>query len=78
MLFLDEPTNHLDLSNRKSLMRMLNQYVGTSIVVSHDTELLRVYCIDTLWGNIDDDQIRLFTGVYDDYIREIHSHTDPP
>ncbi|ETZ07374.1 nucleotide-binding protein ExpZ [Holospora obtusa F1] len=69
VLLLDEPTNHLDRHNRKSLMRMLQSYPGTLIVVSHDTELLR-HCIDTLW-HIDDGQIRVFSGNYDDYIREI-------
>lgn len=48
VLLLDEPTNHLDSRNRKSLMRMLSNYLGTLIIVSHDTELLR-NCVDTLW-----------------------------
>ena len=69
VLLLDEPTNHLDRHNRKSLMRMLQSYPGTLIIVSHDTELLR-YCIDTLW-HIDDGQISVFNGAYDDYIREL-------
>ena len=69
VLLLDEPTNHLDRHNRKSMMRMLQSYPGTLIVVSHDTDLLR-HCIDTLW-HIDNGQIRVFSGNYDDYIREI-------
>lgn len=68
ILLLDEPTNHLDQSNRKSLMRMLQSYSGTLIVVSHDTQLLR-HCIDTLW-HIDNGQIHVFSGNYDDYMRE--------
>ena len=68
ILLLDEPTNHLDRHNRKSLMRMLQSYSGTLIVVSHDTELLR-HCIDTLW-HIDNGKIHVFSGNYDDYIRE--------
>jgi ATPase subunit of ABC transporter with duplicated ATPase domains len=68
-LLLDEPTNHLDRHNRKSLMRMLQSYPGTLIVVSHDTELLR-HCIDTLW-HIDNGKIHVFSGNYDDYIREL-------
>ncbi len=67
-LLLDEPTNHLDQSNRKSLMRMLRSYPGTVLVVSHDVELLRS-CIDTLW-HIDNGQITVFSGNYDDYLRE--------
>lgn len=69
VLLLDEPTNHLDRHNRKSLMRMLQSYTGTLIVVSHDTELLR-HCIDTLW-HIDNGKIHVFSGNYDDYIREL-------
>lgn len=70
VLLLDEPTNHLDHHNRKSLIRMLRNYVGTLIVVSHDTEILR-HCIDTLW-HIDNGKIHVFTGNFDDYMREIH------
>lgn len=69
ILLLDEPTNHLDRQNRKSLMRMLQSYTGTLIVVSHDTELLR-HCIDILW-HIDNGKIHVFSGNYDDYMREM-------
>lgn len=70
ILMLDEPTNHLDLDNRKSLMRMLNNFPGTLIIVSHDVELLRK-CIDIFW-HIDNGKISLFAGCYDDYIRDIY------
>ncbi len=69
VLLLDEPTNHLDHHNRKSLMRMLHNYPGTLIIVSHDTELLRNN-VDTLW-HIDHGKIHIFSGTYDDYISEI-------
>ncbi len=69
VLLLDEPTNHLDSHNRKSLMRMLQNYAGTLIVVSHDVELLRHH-VDTLW-HINNGLIHVFSGNYDDYIREI-------
>jgi len=69
ILLLDEPTNHLDSSNYKSLIRMLQYYPGTLIVVSHDKGLLQ-NCIDTLW-HIDNGEIHVFTGNYDDYIREM-------
>jgi ATPase subunit of ABC transporter with duplicated ATPase domains len=65
VLLLDEPTNHLDKKNRTSLMKMLNFYKGTLIVVSHDVELLR-NSIDMLW-HIDNRQIKIFHGQYDDY-----------
>ena len=70
VLLLDEPTNHLDGHNRKSLMRMLRQYAGTLIAVTHDVEFLNT-CIDTLW-HIDNGKVHVFTGNYDDYMREVH------
>ncbi|MDR2781096.1 MAG: ATP-binding cassette domain-containing protein [Holosporaceae bacterium] len=70
ILLLDEPTNHLDLHNRKSLMRMLEGYCGTLMIVTHDRELLRC-CTDILW-HIDDGKITIFRGKYDDYVKEMH------
>lgn len=68
ILLLDEPTNNLDAHNRASLMRMLRAFEGTLIIVSHDVELLRS-CIDTLW-HIDNGHVTIFSGNYDDYMRE--------
>ncbi len=67
VLLLDEPTNHLDLHNRKSLMRMLNSYFGTLIIVSHDQELLSS-CVNVLW-HITEKKINIFKGNYNDYIQ---------
>ncbi|MGD9638304.1 MAG: ATP-binding cassette domain-containing protein [Alphaproteobacteria bacterium] len=67
VLLLDEPTNHLDVHNRQSLMRMLNNFDATVIVVTHDVELLRN--VDIIW-HIDNGKIKTFAGNYDDYIRE--------
>ena len=69
ILLLDEPTNHLDQRNRKNLMRRLQKYSGTLIVVTHDTELLH-NCINTLW-HIDNGKIKIISGNYNDYIHEI-------
>ncbi|MDR0820345.1 MAG: ATP-binding cassette domain-containing protein [Endomicrobium sp.] len=69
ILLLDEPTNHLDLKNRRSLIKMLNFYKGTLIVVSHDAELLRS-SIDILW-HIDNGMVSIFNGKYDDYCQTI-------
>ena len=37
---LDEPTNNLDRSTRAQLTRMVDEWPGTLVVVSHDLELL--------------------------------------
>lgn len=66
LLLLDEPTNHLDLYNRRSLMKMLERFPGTLIVVSHDVELLRKHA-DRLW-HIDNGRIHEFSGNFDDYM----------
>jgi ATPase subunit of ABC transporter with duplicated ATPase domains len=50
-------------------MQMLKRYTGTLIVTSHDVEFLSS-CVDTLW-HIDNGAIHIFTGHYDDYMREI-------
>jgi ATPase subunit of ABC transporter with duplicated ATPase domains len=47
---------------------MLQNYSGTLIIVSHDTELLQ-NCSNILW-HIDNGQINIFPGTYENYIRE--------
>ncbi|CAM3123367.1 ABC transporter ATP-binding protein [Legionella steigerwaltii] len=68
LLMLDEPSNHLDRKNRHSLMRMLSDYGGTLIMVTHDIELLQS-TVDTIW-HIDQAKVNVFTGCYEDYLRE--------
>ncbi len=66
VLLLDEPTNHLDESNVRSLIRMLQHFSGTLIVVSHDERLLQ-NCFDTFWL-LEDGQVNIFHGVYDEVL----------
>lgn len=68
-LLLDEPTNHLDTSNRKALLRMLENYPGTLIVISHDIDLLENN-MDCFW-HIDNGKIHTFKGQYNDYMNNI-------
>ena len=46
VLVLDEPTNYLDLPSLRALERMLGEYPGTVLLVSHDpvsyTHLVRM------------------------------------
>lgn len=69
VLCLDEPTNNLDIRNRNALMRLLGRYPGTLIIVTHDVSLLRT-CINQIW-HIAEGAVHLFSGNYDDYIREV-------
>lgn len=68
LLLLDEPTNHLDQDNRHALMRLLNKFEGTLIMVTHDVELLR-HSAQIIW-HIHDGQVSIFSGAYDDYQQE--------
>ena len=69
VLMLDEPSNHLDSNNRRSLIRMLRVFSGTLVMVTHDVELLNA-TVDTIW-HIDNGQVAIFSGCYEDYQREI-------
>ncbi|MCR9191767.1 MAG: ATP-binding cassette domain-containing protein [Gammaproteobacteria bacterium] len=69
ILLLDEPSNHLDRKNRHALTRMLQSFSGTLIIVTHDVALLR-HTVDTIW-HINQSNIRVFSGSYDDYLQEL-------
>ena len=71
ILLLDEPTNHLDERNRRHVLRWLEHFHGSLLIVSHDVELLR-QTVNTFW-HMDHGRIELFTGSFDDYQQAIHS-----
>lgn len=40
VIIMDEPTNHLDLHSKEVIKNMLEHFDGTSLIVSHDRDLL--------------------------------------
>ena len=66
VLLLDEPTNYLDMSSRDWLETFLQQYVGTVIVISHDRFFLNA--VSTHTADLDYQEIRMFTGNYDEFM----------
>lgn len=69
LLLLDEPTNHLDMASIESLLDALNRYSGTSIVVSHDEELLHAYARRLIV--FDGGRCFVFDGTYQEFLDTI-------
>ena len=69
ILFLDEPTNHLDIANQKTLMRSLNAFLGTMIVVSHDRQWLDDDFFETFW-HMSNGRVHIFSGKHSEYSKQ--------
>lgn len=71
LMLLDEPTNFLDVEHVEWLIRYLNGYKKTFLVISHDTAFLNQ--VAKIIVSIDNGSIRKFSGNYDAYLvqREI-------
>ncbi|MCP3891712.1 MAG: ABC-F family ATP-binding cassette domain-containing protein [Desulfobulbaceae bacterium] len=69
-LVLDEPTNHLDILSRNVLLKALQKFEGTVILVSHDRFFLRSL-INRVF-EIDHGEMRIYEGNYEYYQREVN------
>lgn len=65
LLILDEPTNHLDLDSRDALGKMLREYDGTLLLVSHDRYLLDQVTTRTL--EVADGRALIYDGNYAEF-----------
>lgn len=65
VLLLDEPTNHLDLDGVDWLIKTLDSYNGTIVVVSHDRYFLNAIANKII--EVENGQIKEFYGNYDQY-----------
>jgi ATP-binding cassette subfamily F protein 3 len=65
-LVLDEPTNHLDISSREILLKAIQNFDGTALLVSHDRHFLR--SIANRVFEVDHGEMRIYEGNYDYYL----------
>lgn len=65
LLILDEPTNHLDIDGREALIKVLNEYGGSVILITHDLHLIELIA-DDLWL-VKNGTCRPYDGDLEDY-----------
>jgi ATP-binding cassette subfamily F protein 3 len=66
VLLLDEPDNHLDLAGKAFLERLIREYPGVVVIVSHDRYLLDA--VVTQIAEIEDGCLTTFNGDYSMYM----------
>jgi ATP-binding cassette subfamily F protein 3 len=69
-LILDEPTNHLDIKSREVLLKALQDFAGTVILVSHDRFFLKA--LATRVFELDHGEMQVFEGNYEYYLTKTH------
>jgi ATP-binding cassette, subfamily F, member 3 len=66
VLLLDEPDNHLDLAGKAYLERLMTDYPGAVVIISHDRYLLDA--VVTHIAEIEDGKLTTFVGDYTAYV----------
>ena len=66
VLLLDEPDNHLDLPGKIYLEKLIREYEGTVVIVSHDRYLLDA--VVTHIADLEDSKLTVFKGDYSSYV----------
>jgi ATP-binding cassette subfamily F protein 3 len=68
VLLLDEPDNHLDLPGKLFLEKLIQDYEGTVVIISHDRYLLDA--IVTHIAELEDGKMTMFEGDYSSFIAD--------
>ena len=65
LLVLDEPTTHLDIATREALEKVLMEYEGTVLLVSHDRHLVSLMA-QQLWI-VSEGVLQVFPGTFSEW-----------
>lgn len=68
LLILDEPTNHLDIISKDTIEKILTNYNGTIIMVSHDRYLINNVCNKLLV--FENKEAKLYNYGYKEYLEK--------
>jgi ATP-binding cassette subfamily F protein 3 len=68
VLLLDEPDNHLDLPGKIFLEKLIREYEGTVVIISHDRYLLDA--VVTHIADLEDGRLTVFEGDYSSYVMD--------
>lgn len=68
LLILDEPTNHLDIISKDTIEKILTNYNGTIIMVSHDRYLINNVCNKLLV--FENKEAKLYNYEYKEYLEK--------
>lgn len=68
LLILDEPTNHMDMIGKEALEKMLQDFPGTVLFVSHDRYFIKQVATGIL--EFGTQEVKQYRGAYDSYLEE--------
>jgi ATP-binding cassette subfamily F protein 3 len=76
LLVLDEPTTHLDIATREALEKVLMEYDGTILLVSHDRHLVSLMA-QQLWI-VGEGDLQVFPGTFKEWEQKKLEDAEPP
>lgn len=76
LLLLDEPTNNLDKAGIEHLVKFLQNYKKTVIVISHDADFLNSFTEGVLYLDVHTHKIEQYVGNYLDTVAEISARIE--
>lgn len=76
ILVLDEPTNDLDVETLELLEKLLLDYSGTLLLISHDRAFLN-HAVTSILAFEGEGSVNEYVGGYDDWLRQRRSRDEP-